>query len=153
MKLKTIVAITGNDGQGKVAVVNALVSEIRKKYPRARFHTVKSVDQSKHLIITKGIAIGVEDLNDADERVTESLLYFVNEKCDVIICTVKNRAPFTSAVEALDEKYEIIWSSNYSTNERNRKVLNNLYAQGIIKMLEQYHPELKRGNSVKAGKK
>lgn len=149
MKLKTIVAITGNDGQGKVAVVQALVSEIRKKYPRAHFETVKSEVQSKHLIVTKGITIGVEDLNDAEDRVTDSLKYFVNEQCDVIICTIKNRGSFASAVDGLDDKYDIIWSSNYSTNERNRKVLNTLFAQGILKMLEQYHPELKRGKSIK----
>lgn len=143
MKFKTIIAITGNDGQDKTAVIQALVDLIKRKYPRARFVQPDGIQGLKFIVVVKKITIGIECLDSSDRQVMQSLKDFTAQKCDVIVYSTRARGGIVNAVESLDDKYDLIWTQNYVTNERNRKELNSLFVESILKLIVQYHPGIK----------
>lgn len=143
MKSKTLFALWGNAGQGKSTAIKAISEEIQKQYPQAIVQIFSDRVDIKLIIKIRKIKIGIESQGDPGSRLPKSLDFFRKENCDIIICATRTSGGTVKAVENMADKYDVIWISNYISNERNKKTLNHLFAQSILKLIRHYYPTLK----------
>lgn len=143
-QLKTIVVINSSDGQPTSVIVQNFISELRRKYPRSRLHPWPDTSGTKMIFTIKKTNLAVAVPDDDGPHLLPDLARFADAGCDIIVCACSARSVLAKAVEALPDKYDIIWTTNYETNERTRKILNKLYVQSIIRLLGEYHPSLRK---------
>lgn len=137
---KTIIANWGHAQQGKSDTVKRVARIILDNYPTATTDPTAidfSVDIKVVITIDK-IKIGIESQGDPNSRLFESLKEFAKINCDLIICSTRTSGGTVDAVSALhaSDNYEIIWATNYRSNEKNQDTLNNLSARQIFELIQ-----------------
>lgn len=143
-QLKTIVVINSGDGQPKSVILQNFITELKRKHPRFKLQLLPENSGRKMIFTVRKTTIGIDVPDDTGTHLVPDLTRFANEGCDVVVCSSNARGALTKAAEALPINYDIIWTTNYETNERTRKILNKLYAQSILRLLGEYHPSLKK---------
>ena len=90
------------------------------------------------IITIDKIKIGIESQGDPNSRLFESLKEFVKINCDLIICSTRTSGATVGAVSALyaSDNYDIIWVTNYRSNEKNQDTLNNFSARQIFELIQ-----------------
>ena len=136
---KTTIAIWGNANQGKSSSIREIATLIETNFPKVEVdYRIIGVDIL--VIITIGkIKIGIESQGDPGSRLEASLKLFVEEGCDIIICSTRTRGATVWFVEALNQKhgYDIIWTSNYFSWEKSSDQINRLFAEHIVNLIKQ----------------
>lgn len=143
-KLKTIVVINSSDGQLKSLLVQNFVGELKRKYPRHKVSHLSENAGEKMVFTIKKTSVAVQVPNDAQAHALPDLALFAEIGCDIIVCASNARAALEKVAESLPAKYDVIWTTNYETQERTRKILNKLFAQSILRLLGEYHISLRK---------
>lgn len=139
---KTIFALWGHAGQGKSSTVKEIAQLILQHYLQA----MKSPDPSDFsvtdvkLTITIGdIRIGIEGRGDPKSRLFASLKEFSKDGCQIIICSTRTSGETVRAVSNLHDShgYDIIWTTNYRSNEKDHDVLNQFAANHIFGLVQE----------------
>lgn len=138
---KTIFANWGQAGQGKSDTIKRIAQEILTTFPAATASpTTISFSGDIQLIITIGkVTIGIESQGDPNSRLFESLKLFCSTNCDIIICSTRTSGRTVDAVNALHSShgYDIIWLTNYRSNEKSHSTLNDNSAKHIFTLVQQ----------------
>lgn len=139
---KTVFANWGTAGQGKSSTVKKIAEIILKHYPSATTNPV-IIDYTfdiKVVIIIGKVKIGIESQGDPNSRLVESLKYFVNINCDIIICSTRTRGSTVDAVNELYSKhgYDNVWVTNHRSNEKNQNFLNEISANQIFELIQKH---------------
>jgi hypothetical protein len=67
----------------------------------------------------------------------KSLDQLVEAKCDIIICTSREKGKSVKTVEDLEkENYNIIWISSFQSEYFNHETLNRIAAENIIEIIK-----------------
>lgn len=137
---KNIIAIWGQAQQGKSDTVKRIAQHILSNYPTA-ISTPTNIDFSadiKVIIEIGKIKIGIESQGDPNSRLFESLKEFAKIKCDLIICSTRTSGATVDVVSNLhsSDNYEIIWATNYRSNEKPHATLNDLSARQIFELIQ-----------------
>ena len=138
---KTVFSIWGHEEQGKSDTVKRIAQEILTTYPNATT-TPTTINYSGDIqvIITIGkVTIGIESKGDPNSRLFESLKMFSSANCDIIICSTRTSGGTVNAVNALHSShgYDIVWVTNYRSNEKNQSTLNDISAKHIFTLVQQ----------------
>jgi Cdc6-like AAA superfamily ATPase len=137
---KYIIAIWGNANNGKSATVKKIAQLILDKFPNAISEpNSPNYDKDIKVIIQIGkIKIGIESQGDPNSRHFKSLKEFVEEKCDLILCTTRTYGSTVNAVNDMQktDNYEIIWATNYRSNENLHEILNDFSSKQICELIE-----------------
>lgn len=131
---KTVIAIWGESNQGKSSSIRTIVDLVPTLF-RGADVDVRIGGGDVQVIITIGeIKIGVESQGDPGGRLHRSLDLFVEEECDVIICSTRTRGSTVQSVEALNTEngYDIMWTSNYFCREKSIDDSNQYFAEHIL---------------------
>lgn len=138
---KTVIANWGTAQQGKSNTVKRIAKEILAHYPKATSQpAVIDFTFDIKVVITIGkITIGIESQGDPSSRLFQSLKEFSKMNCDLIICSTRTSGSTVEAVNALNKthEYDIIWATNYRSNEKDKSLLNELSAKQIFELLEK----------------
>lgn len=138
---KTVVANWGHAQQGKSDTIKRVAKKILKHFSKA-ISTPPTVDFSKDIkiIIAIGkIKIGIESQGDPNSRLFESLKEFSRLKCDLIICSTRTSGATVNAVDNLHKSngYDIIWATNYRSNEKSQNIINDISAEQIFELVQK----------------
>lgn len=138
---KTAFAVWGHSGQGKSDTVKKITELLIQNYPNApKEFAILDFKYDIRVVITIGkIKIGIESMGDPNSRLFESLETFVKVKCDIIICATRTSGATVDAVNELynKEKYDIVWVTNYRSNEKDTNVLNEMSANHLYELIHQ----------------
>lgn len=137
---KNIIAIWGHANQGKSDTVKRIAQILLKEYPTA-IPTPLNIDYStdiKIIVAIGEIKIGIESQGDPNSRLFGSLKEFARKNCDLIICSTRTSGATVNAVSSLhsSDNYEIIWATNYRSNEKSRNILNELSANQVFELIQ-----------------
>ncbi|MCC6691329.1 MAG: hypothetical protein IT235_07330 [Bacteroidia bacterium] len=138
---KTVFAIWGHAQQGKSDTVKRIVQEITAAYPTATTtpSTINYSADIQVIIATGKITIGIESQGDPNSRLFTSLTQFSSANCDIIICSTRTSGATVDAVSALHAShgYDIVWTTNHRSNEKNQAILNDISAKHIFGLVQQ----------------
>ena len=103
--MKKVIAVAGTEDRGKSGTLWLVHNKLLKKYPDAiSFRPFPRVTKDVCIILTiKGVKIGLEGRGDPSDRLPFTLKRFVQEKCQIIICTCRTGGRTRKAVEALEQ--------------------------------------------------
>ncbi len=137
---KTVIVNWGHSNQGKSDTIKKIAEEIIKNYPNAILNPLV-IDFSadiKVIITLENVKIGIESQGDPNSRIFSSLKEFAQENCDLIICTTRTSGATVEAVKDIKSEfnYEIIWTTNYRSNDINHNSLNYFYAGQIFELIQ-----------------
>ncbi len=138
---KTVIANWGHARQGKSDTVKRIARIILSNFPQAT--TIPPVidfsTDIKVIITIDKLKIGIESQGDPNSRLFESLNEFAKENCDLIVCSTRTSGATVDAVSELNSSsgYDIIWVTNYRSNEKNTDSLNNLSAEHIFELIQR----------------
>ncbi len=137
---KSIIANWGHARQGKSDTVRRVLQLLLDAYPNAITipATIDFSGDVKVIIQIDGIKIGIESQGDPNSRLFESLVEFSKINCDLILCSTRTSGATVNAVSALHrtDNYEIIWATNYRSDTKNQKSLNELSANQIFELIQ-----------------
>lgn len=139
---KTVFAIWGHEKQGKSSTVREIAQLILKHYPTALTNPIVpdfSITDVKLIIHIGNVKIGVEGQGDPGSRIFQSLKEFVGENCDIIICSTRTSGATVAAVNDLykNHHYDIIWTTNYRSQEKSQQVLNAFSGEHIFQLIQE----------------
>lgn len=136
---KKLIAISGTAGTGKSPSVRAIVNNIQTYFPQATIEILIPDGDIKVLVKIGEIIVGIESQGDPNSRLQESLLYFNEQNCDIIICASRTSGMTVDWIDNMFSKYnyEIIWTSNYFSNELSSEFLNNIFAESILQLIKK----------------
>jgi hypothetical protein len=133
---RTIIAIWGGPSQGKTSTIRELVDVIRQGYPNAHVNILIDRTDIKVIITIGTVIIGIESQGDPPgKRLEQSLIEFASIPCDIIVCATRTGGHTVQVVESFHPPYDIIWSTNHRSNEKNRDVLNQFSAEQILELI------------------
>jgi len=138
---KTIIANWGHANQGKSETTKILARLILEKYPNAICDPA-NIDFStdiKVIIKINDLKIGIESQGDPGSRLEQSIKEFIKVPCDLVICTTRTRGYTVDIVSSLfqSDDYDIIWVTNYRSNEKPHDLLNQISANQIFELISQ----------------
>lgn len=136
---KSVFAIWGHEKQGKSETVKKIAKEIIKTFPMSTTFPAKINFSSdiKIIIAIEKLKIGIESQGDPNSRLFSSLESFASENCDIIVCSTRTSGATVDAVIELGSahSYEIVWTTNYRSNEKNQSTLNDISAKQIFSLI------------------
>lgn len=136
MKRKTLIAVWGQSGQGKSGTIKKIIDEISNQFSRASIQVIIDGADKKVVITIGKIKIGIESQGDPGGRLEESLIHFAKIKCDIIICATRTSGATVKLVDDLSDVYDIVWATNYRSDEKNQDELNQLSAKQITEYIK-----------------
>lgn len=136
---KKLIAISGTASTGKSSSIRTIVNNIRTYFPQATIEFLIPDGDVKVLVRIGKIVVGIESQGDPNSRLQESLIYFAEQNCDIIICASRTAGMTVDWIDNMFSKYNygIIWTSNYFSNELSSELLNNIFAVSIFQLLEK----------------
>lgn len=135
---KTVIAIWGNAIQGKSTSIREIASRIPARFPGSSVtYLIQGDVDIKAIAIINGLKVGIESQGDPNSRLRQSLDDFVAQGCEIIICATRTRGDTVDAVNELysNHRYDIIWTSNLFSNEKDINYLNTTFANHILSVV------------------
>lgn len=137
---KYVLANQGRANQGKSKSIINITEALVKMYPNYS-RKDGQLDYSQDIYIILEInnhLIGIESQGDPNSRLKSSLIKFVNEKCDIIICATRTCGETVNAVNKLkNDDYNIIFFTNYRSEMVDHNILNQFTASDIINFIDK----------------
>lgn len=140
---KTILVLRGKSNIGKTTTIKKVYELLKEKYPQsnineiiAKRNTLGEIEYDiKVIIIIDGIKIGIESQGDPGSRLEKSLKYFIDNKCDIILCAARTWGKTNNIIEAYSNLFKIIWIRK-EIDKSNNEESNQKQAIEIIKKIE-----------------
>jgi hypothetical protein len=138
---KTIIANWGLAQKGKSDTLKKVAQKILGNNRNAiATPAIINFNHDITVIITvNNTKIGIESQGDPGSRLPNSLKYFASQKCDIIICSTRTSGSTMHIVNKTAEAhaYDVIWVTNYRSENKNHQELNDLSADHIIELIER----------------
>jgi hypothetical protein len=140
---KTIIGIYGRGSEGKSTTIKNVVHMLTEQYPNA-VPSVPTIDYGGdiNLVIQLGaVKIGIESQGDPNSRMiydktVEKLAK--DEDCDIILCASRTEGETVKTIDKVADSYgyHTIWISSFWSPTIKQRVLNQLAAENIIRIIE-----------------
>jgi hypothetical protein len=133
----TIFAIRGKSNIGKTTTIKIIYDLLKSKYPNAIIEELIIAVDIKVIITINNIKIGIESQGDPNGRLEKSLKYFVDSKCNIIVCGARTRGMTNDWIKKYSKQFAIKWiSKSISSNRNNEEIDNKNQANEIVKSIE-----------------
>lgn len=135
---KTVIAIWGTGKQGKSETIKSINENLEVEFPNLKRQIINDSADITVILTIKKIKIGIESQGDPGSRIFKSLKLFTKSKCQIIICASRTSGSTVNAISELNGKYgyEIIWTANYTSKEKQHRPLNKLFSNNIIHLIK-----------------
>ncbi|MGV7106427.1 hypothetical protein [Flavobacterium sp. U410] len=140
--MKHIVALYGTSNVGKSMTIKLLYQKLIDNYEKDilldSVKQMKSFDGDIRVVITiNGKVIGIESQGDPNSRIFESLPFFVELKCDIIICATRTRGGTVKIVNQYKNEYNIHWEEQ-KVVKKDFEETNNQMAELLFGKVQQF---------------
>lgn len=135
---KIVIAIWGEASQGKSSSIREIASSIPARFPGSSVnYLIQGNVDIKAIAQVNGIKVGIESQGDPSSRLRQSLAEFLADGCEIIICATRTRGDTVNAVNELftNHRYDIVWTSNLFSREKDIDYLNTTFANHILSVL------------------
>ena len=140
---KTIIGLYGRGREGKSTTIKKVAELISANYPNA-ISSINPIDYHGDILLTIQlgiIKIGFESQGDPKSRMiyadtVENLAKIDN--CDIILCATRTDGETVKKVDYVADTYgyHTLWLSSFWSPTIEKKVLNHLAAENIIKIID-----------------
>lgn len=100
--MKKVIALWGKENVGKTETLKLFNDMLIEKYSLEKTEAKGDI-RCVHTI--NGLKVGIETEGDSGDRLLESLKYFNDLGCDVIVCACRSRGDTPTAVVSLSPVY------------------------------------------------
>lgn len=126
-----IIALQGRANSGKTGTIR-YVFELLKQHASSEPEVLKNGCDIAAVMTVNCTKIGVESQGDPEIRLKESLEYFVQAKCSIIVCSTRTSGMTVDWVKAVPG-YSVEWGKqNYFDNQSAWNENNEAKAQEIV---------------------
>lgn len=135
---KSVIAIYGQAGRGKSATIREVANQLMNAFPIHSLQIINDGGDITYIIEINGVKIGIESQGDPNSRQLRSLADFVAVSCDIIICACRTSGMTKDAVADLhrNHQYEIIWTTNHHSWQKNQDQLHLISASEILELIK-----------------
>ena len=134
----TIFSLRGKAGTGKTTTIKIIYDLLKQNYLNANCDEIILKTDIKIIITINGIKIGIESQGDPNSRLEDSLKYFVENGCQIIICAARTRGMTNDWIKQYSNQFEIKWiEKQVSGNEENQNDDNQLQAKHIFEEINK----------------
>ena len=137
----TIFVLQGKANIGKTQTIKEIYNLLQNKYfntettnyiePVAPHFDMFGAD-IKTILRINNINIGFESQGDPNSRLDDSLKFFIEKECQIIVCAARTRGMTNDWIKEYSNKFKIEWiQKNISDNKNNEKKENQEQAQEI----------------------
>jgi len=131
--VKTLIAVRGVANRGKSDSIKKAYKLLVDAYPAAVVEKFVFRADIKIIVTIKGVKVGIESQGDPTDRLPESLRYFAEAGCKVIICATRTRGETVDAVNDLSSQYDIEWiEKSEEPDAQKKESANRAVAQEIF---------------------
>jgi hypothetical protein len=136
--VKKVIALKGISNVGKSQTIKKVYELLLKIYPSAKIEK-KFIGVDITVVLSIGeIKIGIESQGDPNSRLRNSLAYFVEINCQIIICATRTYGQTVDAVNKLEGSYEIKWvDQTVKPILAEQEYSNGLVAKHIVEEVEK----------------
>ena len=137
INLKNIIAVSNASNKGKSSTLRHVANILLTEFPSEKIEGELPEEGDFRLIIRiNELKIAVESQGDPGTRLKDRLIDLDKRNCDLIICTCRTKGETKDAILHLENTYNIIWTSTYTSN-RDIDLLNRVKAEHIIDLLKK----------------
>lgn len=125
----TVIANRGVEGQGKSETIKHLRNEIKSRFPSHAEHILMDDGDIKCIIEIDNIKIGIESQGDPKSRQGQSIIDFVSQGSNIIICACRTSGETEINVHnTINNGYRLILVTNYRSHQISHTQLNQISA-------------------------
>ena len=106
---RKVIALRGIGNVGKSQTIRKVYELLLTKYPDAIIEDSKIRVDIMVVLKINGVKIGITSQGDSNERLANSLKYFLEVDCRIIICATRTYGQTVDAVDNLHKTYKVIW--------------------------------------------
>lgn len=137
MKQNTTIAIRGIEGQGKSETIKLLRNVLKTNFKNHIEKLIKDDGDIKCILEINGIKIGIESQGDPKSRQGRSIIDFMNEDCNIIICACRTSGETeTNVINTIKSGYRLIWATNYRSHQISNTQLNQNSANHLFEIIK-----------------
>ncbi len=136
MKQNTTIAIRGIEGQGKSETIKLLRNILKRQFPNYIENLILDDGDIKCILEINNFKIGIESQGDPKSRQGQSIIDFINQNCNIIICACRTSGETEINVShTKNNSYRIIWATNYRSNQISNTQLNQNSANHLFEIV------------------
>lgn len=136
MKQKTTIAIRGIGGQGKSETIKLLRDILKMQFSNHIENLILDDGDVKSILEINNIKIGIESQGDPKSRQGQSIIDFINDNCDIIICACRTSGETEiNVLNTNNNGYRIIWATNYRSKQISNTQLNQISANHLFEIV------------------
>ena len=140
---KILFHIYGTGSQGKTTVIKKLYFKIKEEFPNLSVIEESLSDDIKCVVVIGNCRIGVESQGDPNSRIFKSLKYFVEKKCNIILCCSRTKGYTIEAVNQLKSEYKIERFRKYAERDiSKRKYADEKFVNLVWSKMDLYIKEI-----------
>jgi hypothetical protein len=135
---KTTIAIKGIEGQGKSETIKLLREILKMKFSNHIENLILDDGDVKCILEINKIKIGIESQGDPKSRQGQSIIDFINNNCDIIICASRTSGETEKNIlNTNNNGYRIIWATNYRSKQISNIQLNQNSANHLFEIVKE----------------
>ncbi len=140
----TIFVLQGKSNTGKTQTIKEIYNLLHSQYfntettdyitPVAPDFDIFGVD-IRTILKINNINIGFESQGDPNSRLEDSLKFFIEKECKIIICGARTRGMTNDWIKQYSNSFEIQWIEKIISKKDNEILDNQKQAEDIVKKI------------------
>lgn len=133
--MKTVICIWGTEHIGKTTLIHTVFDTLNLSgTPPLQTWG----DDMLAILNIQGKTVGFASMGDPGSNQADCLQRLATNNCEVILCASRTKGQTVNTVGNLSAQgYRIIWASPFSSGDMPVFPLNNLFAEVVIKLIQQ----------------
>jgi hypothetical protein len=149
MKMKKVIAFYGASNRGKSATLKMVYQSLSKSFDllpeksiipdKHGTHLLNELHDIRAIFMMNGVRVGIESQGDPNSRLEDSLRFFQNNKCRIIVCPTRTRGGTVKCVERLKPEFEVEWTKKTVADDASSQTsCNKADATKITKLIKVF---------------
>lgn len=145
--MKKIIALYGPGNSGKSTTLKMVFRSLEVSFEKLEESEVQADRRGKYFLderydvraifVVNGVRVGLESQGDPNSRLEDSLQFFRDNACTLIVCPTRTRGKTVDCVSRLKPDFEVEWIEKLVTNGASSETAcNKADAAKIEKMIK-----------------
>lgn len=147
--MKKFIALYGAGSRGKSTTLKMVYKFLDASFELLPEKNVRPDEWGTYLLkdrydirvifAVNGVRVGLESQGDPNSRLEESLQFFCDNKCRLIVCPTRTWGSTVDCVKKLENDFQVEWiKKTFSDDEQGQESCNKADAKKIIKLIKSF---------------
>lgn len=147
--MKKIIALYGAGNRGKSTTLKMVYQSLSRSFELLPEKNVRPDEHGAYclnerydirvIFIVNGVRVGLESQGDPNSRLEDSLHFFRDNKCRLIVCPTRTWGGTVKCVERLKPEFEVEWmKKTVADDESSQAVCNKADATKLIRLIKAF---------------